>query len=506
MSAYLKSASDVSLIKKAFFFAEKAHKNSKRCSGEPYFIHPFQTACYLAKLGMDAETISAGLLHDTIEDAGISSKTIEKEFGKNICLLVEGVTKFKAEEYKEKLDCRSLSLQRLFTASSEDMRVMIIKLIDRLHNAQTLSYLPEKRRIKVALETLDIYAPIADLLGMNIVKRKLEDLAFASAYPAEYERTKEIIGLYLKENEKMAYELAGNIRKILLAESLKKFRIEIRIKNIYSAFLKLEKREWNVDSIYDFIAIRIILKNTTDCYQALGAIHKRLSHMPGRIKDYFAFPKQNGYQSLHTTVFTGTGKNLELHIRTEDSHRNATFGIISEFSSKKLDIDEDFFGDKLNFGDLKRFFLEKFSLFRPRKDANKDYFFKKRKLEYEKIPKWIKNLAGAELSKKSYDQFIEEIKTNFLNCKISVFTVNGDMIKLPADSTPIDFAYAMHSDIGNHISKVLINNKKVPIDTNLQNGDIVEITTEQSRKPLKSWLNCVKTAIAKRHIRDFLGI
>src|SRR3989338_6776330 len=329
-----KTDADITLITKAYEFSKEAHKEQKRYSGNPYFTHPAEVGFLLAEAGMDSQAIAAGLLHDTIEDAGMKPKTIEDEFGPEVLSLVEGVTKLGTLRYRG-MERHTESLRKLFAATAKDIRVLIIKLMDRLHNARTLAHVPKiEKRTRIALETLEIYAPIADRLGMSVAKQELEDAAFPYAYPKEYEKTRELLKERKNENEKRLEKVEKDLKRELGEAGIRTFRTEDRIKGVYSLYLKLERRGWGLDKIYDILALRVIFPSVADCYSALGIIHAHWRPVPGKIKDYIAFPKPNGYQSIPTTVYTGDGSALEMQLRTEDMHREALFGIASHLTYK----------------------------------------------------------------------------------------------------------------------------------------------------------------------------
>lgn len=445
---------DMALLQKAYDFAQKAHEGSMRKNGDPYFFHVFGTAKNLAELGMSTTTIVAGLLHDSIEDTKVTSEEIEKEFGKEILFLVEGVTKLGKIRYQGG-ERYSESLRKLFIAMSHDIRVLIIKLCDRLHNMETLSAIPKEKQLRIAKETLEIYAPIAYRLGIKNLQRKLEDLAFAYVYPKEYEEIKKILKKKKNEVEKQLDKFQRSIRVELVKNNLTDFRIDYRVKSLYSLYKKLQKYKWDVESVYDISAVRIIVKEVSDCYKILGIIHGIWRPLPNRIKDFIASPKHNGYKSIHTTIFTGDGGIIEVQIRTEKMHEEAEYGVASHVIYKE--------GRDL---------------------------------------KWVKELV--EYQKEAGDEFIENIKTDFFEERIFVFTPKGDVLDLPKGSTVIDFAYSIHTDIGGHLSGAKVNGKFVAITTELLNGDRVEVETKKSAKPNRKWLENCKTTIARRKIQQSL--
>ncbi len=487
-----KSAQDVSLVTRAYELSKTAHSEQKRYSGDPYFIHPAEVGYYLAEAGLDAQTIAAGLLHDAIEDAGVAAVTIEEQFGPEVLSLVEGVTKLGALRYRG-LERHTESLRKLFAATAKDIRVLIIKLMDRLHNARTLGHVPRpEKRQRIALETLEIYAPIADRLGMSVAKQELEDAAFPHAYPKEYEKTREVLKERKNENEKRLEKVEHDLKRELAEAGLRSFRAEARIKGVYSLYRKLERKGWDITKIYDILALRVIFPSVADCYSALGIVHAHWRPVPGKIKDYIAFPKPNGYQSIHTTVYTGDGGALEMQLRTEAMHREALYGIASHLTYKER---QD--GVKTAKGGLewvRQFFPGKGSVQIESAD----------KVASKGIPAWVNDLAQARDDSES-EEYLDTLKMDFFSHRVFVFTPKGDVIDLPIAATPIDFAYAVHSDLGNHMTGAKVNGKMVSIDTALRNGDMVEIVTKPSAKPSRKWHDIAKTNMARKHIRNALA-
>ncbi|OGG54097.1 hypothetical protein A2851_03550 [Candidatus Kaiserbacteria bacterium RIFCSPHIGHO2_01_FULL_53_29] len=491
-----KSDTDTTLVTKAYQFSEDAHKEQKRYSGDMYFTHPAEVGFLLAEAGMDSRAIAAGLLHDTIEDAGIKPKDIEEQFGADVLSLVEGVTKLGTLRYRG-LERHTESLRKLFAATAKDIRVLIIKLMDRLHNARTLEHVPKvEKRTRIAQETLEIYAPIADRLGMSVAKQELEDAAFPYAYPKEYEKTRTLLKERKNENEDRLEKVEKDLKRELGDVGIRTFRTEARIKGIYSLYLKLERRDWDIDKIYDILALRVIFPSVADCYSALGIIHAHWRPVPGKIKDYIAFPKPNGYQSIHTTVYTGDGSALEMQLRTEAQHREALYGIASHLTYKE--IQEGTQESKRGGLDWMRQF---FPLLRktdtpetPIENATK-----------EKVPEWLQELAHAHHATQESEEYLDTLKSDFFSHRVFVFTPRGDVIDLPIAATPIDFAYAVHSDLGNKMSGARVNGKMVSLETALRNGDMVEIITKPSAKPSRKWHDIAKTNMAKKHIRATLA-
>lgn len=492
-----KDAKDIALVSKAYELSKEAHKDQKRYSGNPYFTHPAEVGFLLATAGVDAQAIAAGLLHDTIEDAGVKPKQIEDEFGAEVLSLVEGVTKLGTLRYRG-LERHTESLRKLFAATAKDIRVLIIKLMDRLHNARTLEHVPKpEKRMRIAQETLEIYAPIADRLGMSVAKQELEDAAFPFALHKEYEKTRELLKERGIETEKRLEKVEKTLKRELAEAGIRTFRTEARVKGMYSLFRKLERKEWDIGKIHDILALRIIFPSVTDCYSALGIIHSHWRPVPGKIKDYIAFPKPNGYQSIHTTVYTGDGSALEMQIRTEAQHREAQFGIASHLTYKEA---------QGGASGSSRGSLEWVRQFFPawRKGAGKA-IPEKEGAPAGGVPGWVEELAHAHHEGEESEAYLDTLKSDFFSRRVFVFTPKGDVIDLPIAATPIDFAYAVHSDLGNTMSGVRVNGKMVSMETELHNGDMVEVITKPSAKPSRKWHDIAKTNMAKKHIRAALA-
>ena len=488
-----KDASDIALVSSAYEFSEIAHKEQKRYSGDPYFIHPAEVGYSLAQAGMDARAIAAGLLHDAIEDAGVKAATIEEKFGKEVLTLVEGVTKLGALRYRG-LERHTESLRKLFAATAKDIRVLIIKLMDRLHNARTLEHVPKvEKRTRIALETLEIYAPIADRLGMSLLKQELEDAAFPYAHPKDYEKTRELFKERKNENEKRLEKVEHDLKRELGEAGLLNFRTEARLKGSYSLFRKLERKNWDLEKIYDMRALRIIFPTVADCYSALGVIHAHWRPVPGKIKDYIAFPKPNGYQSIHTTVYTGDGGALEMQLRTEAMHREALYGIASHLTYKER-MEGGKRGRRGSLDWLRQFFPSRSKSTSTQETSDKGA-----------VPDWVHELAGAHHTSEESEEYLDTLKTDFFSHRVFVFTPKGDVIDLPIQATPIDFAYAVHTDLGNHMSGARVNGKMVSLETSLRNGDMVQIITKPAGKPSRKWHDIAKTSMAKKQIRAALA-
>lgn len=460
---------DFDLIKKAYGFAESAHSGQKRLSGEPYFIHCFETALILNNLKLDAQTIAAGLLHDVIDDCEILPVKIEKEFGKEIRFFVESVSKLGNIKYRG-LDGKVENLRRMLLATAKDIRVIIIKLADRLHNMRTLKYLPEVKQKRIAKETLEIYAPIASRLGMGQIKGELEDLVFPYLYPKEYKWLIGMVPLRYEERHNYLNKVKIIVENEIKKEKINDFEINFRVKHYYSLYKKLEKFNMNFDEIYDLTALRIIVSDVSDCYRVLGILHKFWKPLPGKIKDFIALPKPNGYQSIHTTVVCLDGQIVEFQIRTKKMHEEAEWGITAHWAYSEFDKPEA--GVKLDKG--------KFS--------------------------WVKQLSQWQVGISQSKEFLESLKIDFFKNQIFVFTPKGEVIDLPEGSTPVDFAYKIHSDIGDKCVAVKINNKMAKLNSKLKHGDRVEIMTQKNKKPSSSWLEFVKTSQARSRIKHALEI
>lgn len=455
---------DVALIEKAYNFAERAHDGQKRYSGQPYFVHVAHVGKNLAAVNVDAATVAAGLLHDVIEDAAIKPDTLEQEFGKDVSGLVQGVTKMSKLRYHG-VERHVESLRKFFIAMSKDIRVLLIKLADRLHNIQTLEYVPEASQKRIALETLEIHARLADRFGISRWKSILEDAAFPYAFPKEYKQALSIVKNKRVADEKYAEKIHRSLQKELAAHGLKSARVDYRVKNLYSFWKKLARKEMDAGKIYDILAMRVVVDTVEECYRTLGIIHAHWRPVPGRIKDYIATPKPNGYRSLHTTIFRGDGGVIEIQILTEEMFTEAQYGIAAHLFYKES-------GGSSGVVD------------------NNSAWVKE-------LTRWQKEVARS-------DEFLEHLHMDFFNNRVFVFTPNGDVIDLPEDSSTIDFAYAIHSDIGDHITGAWIDDKLVPIESKLKNGNVVEIDTKESAHPKRKWLDYVKTSFARHHIQAYL--
>lgn len=474
-------------IKQAYFLAKEMHKYEKRRSGEPYINHPVTVACYLATEHLDASTIIAALLHDVPENSQYDIKDIEKQFGKEVAMFVDGVTKLNKVRIKNKWTLMDIvtgnerrifeqhvdNLRKMFLAMTKDVRIILLKLADRLHNMQTLKYLPREKQIEIARETLEIYAPIAYRLGMGELKGTLEDLSFPYIYPTEYKEAKRLYNRYAPIRE----DYIEKVKKILcreLKETNIKCDIHGRKKHIYSFWRKLKRNNYDIDKIYDLVALRIIVENNEECYKVLGLIHKKHRPLIGRIKDYIALPKPNGYQSLHTTVFGPDGNIIEIQIRTYKMHELAEFGVAAHWHYKTNKEQSQ------------------------KNTQNKNFHIPKQQIDWlEELAKWHEKITDP-------DEWTKGLTMDFFHDQIFVFSPHGDVFNLPAESTPVDFAYSVHSDVGDKCIGAKVNGKLVKLDHILNNGDIVEIiTSKKNTGPKKDWLHFVKSHRAKDYIKSF---
>ena len=451
------------MVRRAYARAASAHSGQRRLSGEDYVNHPMEVAAILADLELDAETIAAALLHDTVEDTALTAEEVEKEFGPEVARLVEGVTKLGRLSLRSDQQQQAENIRKMMVAMAEDLRVVLIKLADRLHNMRTLDPLPDVKRRKISRETLDIYAPLAHRLGIGQVKWELEDLAFRYLEPEAYDDVAKRI--VRKRNEREA--LVSDLREILARElEGVGIRAEItgRPKHIYSVWQKMTRENKDFTEIYDLSAIRVEVDSVRDCYGVLGVVHSLWKPVPGRFKDYVAMPKSNGYQSLHTTVITHTGEPIEIQIRTHEMHRIAEFGVAAHWAYK---------------------------------EGGKDASFDQKLSWLRSLLEWQNEVGDAE-------SFLDTVKVDLFQDEVYVFTPKGDVLNLPADSTPVDFAYRIHTEVGHRCIGAKANGRMVPLDYPLKNGEIVEILTSKApHGPSRDWLNFVKSASAKERIRKW---
>ncbi len=501
---------DKTLVERAYEFAKKAHEGHTRYSGEPYFIHPAAVAKHLAELGMDAETVAAALLHDAIEDAMATSEDVEREFGAEVLFLVEGVTKLGKHKYQGG-ERHAESLRRLLVATAADVRVLIVKLADRYHNMTTLEHVPPEKRKRIALETLEIYAPLADRLGMGRIRKEFEDMAFPYIDADAYQHAVEVRKLAVKETEAGLAKVQKEVRHALARKGIKDFKTDIRMKGLWSLHQKLKRKGDDITQIHDIAALRIIVPTVEEAYAALGIIHSLWKPLPGEFKDYISVPKpSSGYQSLHTTVMTGEAGIVEMQVRTQAMHEQSEYGIASHGSYKAL-------GKNAKQAAVQRLSVPWIrdlipNLLNVRKseavavDAPKVATAKEKAAAKKKnaAPRWLTDLAEAHAKVAESSEFVDGLKSDFFSHRIFVFTPRGDVVDLPVGSTPVDFAYVIHSDLGEHMQGARINNKLVSFDTELSNGDIIEIIKSKSAHPTKKWLDYARTSMARRHIRNYL--
>jgi GTP diphosphokinase / guanosine-3',5'-bis(diphosphate) 3'-diphosphatase len=458
---------DLTMLDLAYEFAVKAHAGQKRLDGTDYVTHAVETAYTLAQMNLDLATLQAGFLHDVPEDTTVTIEEIEKNFGPEVAKLVKGITKLGKIKYRG-LERYAENLRKMFVAMAEDVRVVIIKLADRLHNLKTLSALPPVKQQRIARETLEIYAPIAARLGIGQMKGLLEDLAFQYVYPEEYAWT--IATAQTRLEDQLAYVnvMISEVKKFLKESGLQTVSIHGRVKHYYSLYKKLLRKDMDISKVYDLVALRIVVPDVAACYQVLGIIHGAWKPMPGRIKDYIAQPKPNGYRSLHTTVFGQDGRITEIQIRDRDMHDHAEYGIAAHWRYKA--------------GETKA----------------------ELQLPPEQL-KWITELLQWQKEITDNEQYLASLKIDIFQNRIFVLTPKGDVIDLPEEATPVDFAYQIHSDIGDRCSGARVNEKIVPLDHKLASGDLVEILVDKNRKgPGEDWLTFVKTNMARTHIKNYL--
>ncbi len=452
-------------IKKAYDFAKAAHAGQKRSSGEDYFIHPCAVVEILADFGFDSSTVIAAFLHDVLEDTEITAEELTAEFGEEICSLVEGVTKLEKLQFHNREEAQAENFRKIFVAMAKDLRVIIIKLADRLHNMRSLQFLEPDRQQRIAQETLDIYAPLAGRLGISFFKCELEDLAMKYLLPDEYHYIAENVAKKRSERQGFLDTICDQIR-LKLKEMGIHGEVNGRPKHFYSVYKKMHKLHMDIDQIYDLLAVRIIVDSVKDCYTMLGEIHTMWKPMPGRFKDYIAMPKANNYQSLHTTVVTPYNETFEIQIRTFEMHKIAEYGVAAHWKYKEGTTGSD--------------------------------------SELDVKVKWLREVMDAQKDIDGAREFMDAVKINVFEDEVFVFTPKGDVFDLPVDSTPVDLAYKIHSAVGNKCIGAKVNKKIVPLSTKLSTGDIVEILTSNSAKgPSIDWLKFVRTASARSKIRAF---
>ena len=457
---------DLEMLERAYRYSERSHEGQQRASGEPYLSHPLEVAGLLVNFRMDVTTVTAGLLHDVLEDTRATKDDLEREFGREIAELVDGVTKIGKLAFSSREERQAENFRKMVVAMARDLRVLMIKLADRLHNMRTLDYLPADKAKKIAQETLDIYAPLAHRLGMAKVKAELEDLALRTLSPEDYQ-------VLMRRVAKRRLEREAEINQVIaiLSGKLTEVGIEARIsgrpKHFYSIWKKMHEGGREFDEIYDLTAVRVIMKTVRDCYGALGVIHSLWKPVPGRFKDFIAMPKVNMYQSLHTTVIGPKGDPVEVQIRTQEMHRIAEEGIAAHWLYKERKIDRDRFDEAFT---------------------------------------WLRQLMESQKEVKDPEEFLDSVRLDLFPDEVYVFTPKGDVKALPEGATPIDFAYTVHTDVGNHCVGAKVNGKLVPLRYTLQQGDIVEVVTSPAQHPSRDWLKIVKSNRARSKINQWLKI
>lgn len=457
-------SANVAIIEKAYHFSKDAHQGQLRDSGDPFFRHPYEVACILAELELDLDTITAGLLHDVLEDTPVTREELEREFGAQVVLLVDGVTKLDKLPFRNRFERQAENLRKMVFAMAKDIRVILIKLADRLHNMRTLRHLPEEKQKLIAQETLDIYAPLAHRLGIFRIKWEMEDLAFRYIAPKEYYSLANRIAQKRQERE-------GDLNKVMevIREKFEELGLECDIKgrpkHLYSIYQKMQRQEKDLDEIYDLLAVRVLVDSVRDCYAVLGAIHTLWKPIPGRFKDFIAMPKSNMYQSLHTTVIGPGGRHYEIQIRTWDMHRIAEKGVAAHWLYKEGLTKTESYEDKMQW--------------------------------LREVVEWLQDMKDPQ-------ELMETLKIDLFEDEVFVFTPKGDVKSLPSGATPVDFAFDVHTDIGLRCVGAKVNGRIQPLDYKLQNGEFVEILTSKSAAPSRDWLSFVKTSKARNKIRSWL--
>ncbi len=450
------------LLMSAYNFANQAHGGQKRKSGEPYIQHSLHTAYLLTEIKADLPTVMAGILHDVPEDTKTTLKEVRQKFGSEVYFLVKGVTKLGKIKYRGVERYRE-NLKKMFLAMANDTRVVFIKFCDRLHNLRTLDYLPENKQKRIAQETLEIYAPIAGMLGIWRLKWQMEDLCFKYLFPEKFHDLENRYEVEKKAERNQFFQKIKNIMTPKMEEAEIDYQLEVRFKHLYSIYQKMQRKDRKFDEIYDVFALRIIVEDIDDCYKTLGIIHTIWRPKPNRFKDYIAVPKPNGYRSLHTTIFGPEGKAVEFQIRTREMHEESLYGLAAH------------------------------------------WYYKSKKLNnIEEQPNWIKEILETKKEISTTDEFIQKIKLDIFHDRIFVFSPQGDVFELTEGSTPIDFAYTIHTNVGNQATAALINEKNAKLEQKLKNGDMVEIITDKKKQyPNKDWLKFVKTKRARERIKQY---
>jgi GTP pyrophosphokinase len=456
---------DTELLRRAYVFSAYEHKGQVRRSGEPYLVHPLEVADILADLKLDVVAIAAGLLHDIVEDTPNTIERVRDLFGEQVAHVVEGVTKLSGLQFASSEERQAESFRKMLLAMIDDIRVIMVKLADRLHNMRTLHHLPEERRLRIAQETRDIYAPIANRLGMSKLKNELEELAFQHLEPRAYKTLRDQVEAKRKASEGLIDQLIARLREKLDEAQIPVVVLDGRLKRLWSIHHKLQRQKIPLDQVYDFIALRIVTRTVKDCYGVLGIIHQMWSPVPGRFKDFIAMPRPNGYQSLHTSVVSERGMPFEIQIRTEDMHRIAEEGIAAHWKYKEGRVGAE---------------------------PDEQYFH------------WLRQLLEWQQDVRDPQEFMQNLRIELYPEEVYIFTPKGEVKSLPRGATPVDFAYFVHTDIGHQCAGARVNGRMVPLRTRLENGDIVEILAQAGHKPSRDWLNFVTTSRARTKIKHFI--
>ncbi|MDY0258205.1 RelA/SpoT family protein [Desulfovibrio sp.] len=457
-------SADLELIQKAYVFAATAHVGQTRLSGEPYLSHPLAVADTLAEMGFDEATVAAGLLHDTVEDTKATIEELDENFGEDVADIVDGVTKISMIPFENKEEAQAENIRKMILAMSHDMRVLMVKLADRLHNMRTLDFQKAHKQKRIAQETMDIYAPLANRLGLYVLKRDLEDLSFKYLRPDIYNQIDHWLDNHQVVEKQIIAKVVDLIKDLLVSNGIDG-QVYGRIKHKYSIYKKMQSQSLSLDEMHDIMAFRVLVKDIKDCYAALGLVHSQWRPVHGRFKDYISMPKTNGYQSLHTTVIGPEGERIEIQIRTEDMHRQAEHGVAAHWLYKEK--------GRVNSKDLEQF-------------------------------GWLREIFERQSEETDSREFMHSLKMDLFKDEVYVYTPAGDVKELPEGATPLDFAFIIHSKVGQHCAGAKVNGRLMPLGTELKNGDIVEIVTDPSRNPNRDWLKIVKTARARSRIQHYL--
>lgn len=457
-------SADLELIQRAYVFAATAHAGQTRLSGEPYLSHPLAVAATLADMGFDEPTVAAGLLHDTVEDTRATIEEIDENFGEEVADIVDGVTKISMIPFENKEEAQAENIRKMILAMSHDMRVLMVKLADRLHNMRTLDFQKAHKQKRIAQETMDIYAPLANRLGLYLLKRDLEDLSFKYLRPDVFNQIDHWLDKHQVVEKHIIDKVVGLIRDLLASNRIQG-QVYGRIKHKYSIYKKMQSQSLTLDEMHDIMAFRVLVKDIKDCYAVLGLVHSQWRPVHGRFKDYISMPKANGYQSLHTTVIGPEGERIEIQIRTEDMHRQAEHGVAAHWLYKEK--------GRVNSKDLEQF-------------------------------SWLREIFERQGDETDSREFMHALKMDLFKDEVYVYTPAGDVKELPEGATPLDFAFLIHTKVGHHCAGAKVNGRLMPLSTELKNGDIVEIVTDPSRNPNRDWLKLVKTARARSRIQRYL--